>query len=52
MLTLATAYDHWLDVVLQAVDDLDAAERDLVLRGNAVATYTRSLVTAPGRRCS
>lgn len=52
VLTLATTYDHWLDVVLQAVDDLDAAERDLVLRGNAVATYTRPLVTAPGRRCS
>ncbi|WP_088288327.1 amidohydrolase [Kineosporia sp. A_224] len=53
VLTLVTTYDHWLDVVLQAVDDLDGAARDLVMRANAVATYTRPLATTTaGRRCS
>ncbi|MBI4944600.1 MAG: amidohydrolase family protein [Actinobacteria bacterium] len=53
VLTLATTYEHWLHVVLEAVGDLDGAERDLVMRGTAVATYTRPLATTTaGRRCS
>jgi len=39
VLTLATSYARWLDLVRDAVDDLDADDRDLVMRGTALTTY-------------
>jgi L-fuconolactonase len=37
--TLATSYDRWLDVIAVALRDRCAAERDAVLRDNAVRIY-------------
>jgi L-fuconolactonase len=39
VVTTAMPYGRWLDLVREAVGDLTADERDLVLRGTALATY-------------
>lgn len=39
VMTLATTYGAWLDVVRTALADLPAPEADAVLRANAVRTY-------------
>jgi L-fuconolactonase len=39
VVTLAMAYGQWLDLVREAVHDLDVVQRDLVLRGTARRVY-------------
>lgn len=39
VMTLATSYGPWLDLVREALADLSAADADAVMRTNAVRTY-------------
>ncbi|MFF7159396.1 amidohydrolase family protein [Streptomyces sp. NPDC008139] len=39
VMTLATTYGAWLELVRTAIADLPASDRDAVLRTNAVSTY-------------
>jgi L-fuconolactonase len=39
VMTLATSYGPWLDLVREALAGLPAADTDAVLRTNAVRTY-------------
>jgi predicted TIM-barrel fold metal-dependent hydrolase len=47
VMTLATTYESWLDLVRTALRDLPAADVDAVLRTNAIRTYHLDRVRPP-----
>lgn len=49
VMTLATSYERWLDLVRTALAGLPAADADAVLRHNAVRVYQLDRRTAPDR---
>ncbi|WP_327287617.1 amidohydrolase family protein [Streptomyces sp. NBC_01198] len=50
VMTQATSYGSWLDLVREALADLSAAEADAVMRTNAVRTYRLAQTQGPAPR--